>query len=179
MSACHCWARCGLVMIPQTGLALTGFSRYCPSSLDLTNFVVRECRGATARPSRSHRRGVVKQVQVRPGLAHRTRSGNLQIWDLKIQKFGINKKKHNSSQNPNQFCSKCRQGSGGLARKSPSRPHLVPFQAIFPWTEKSQNCLPIFLGGPMGQVYQSSNWRRQVFEVNSEDQSLFSISQYP
>ena len=32
--------------IPQTGLALMGFSRYCPSSLDLPNFVVRRCRGA-------------------------------------------------------------------------------------------------------------------------------------
>ena len=30
---------------PQTGLALMGFSRYCPSSLDLTNFVVWSHRG--------------------------------------------------------------------------------------------------------------------------------------
>ena len=34
--------------IPQTGLALMGFSRYCPSSLDLTNFVVQERRGVAA-----------------------------------------------------------------------------------------------------------------------------------
>ena len=34
----------------QTGLALMGFSRYCPSSLDLTNFVVRSHGGATAEP---------------------------------------------------------------------------------------------------------------------------------
>ena len=36
--------------IHQKGLALMGFSRYCPSSLDLTNFVVRSCRGAAAEP---------------------------------------------------------------------------------------------------------------------------------
>ena len=45
----------GVWDILQTGLALMGFSRYCPSSLDLTNFVVRECRGATAEPPQSHR----------------------------------------------------------------------------------------------------------------------------
>ena len=36
------------VHIPQTGLALMRFSRYCPSSLDLLNSVVQECRPETA-----------------------------------------------------------------------------------------------------------------------------------
>ena len=43
-----CYPSWRALVVPQTGLALMGFSRYCPSSLDLTNFVVRECRGATA-----------------------------------------------------------------------------------------------------------------------------------
>ena len=49
-----------------------GFSQYCPSSLDLTNFVVRECRGATAEECASRS----KSAQAWP----RPRSGNLEIW---------------------------------------------------------------------------------------------------
>ena len=65
-------------VIPQTGLALMGFSRYCPSSLDLTNFVVRSCRGTAAEgaPAISG-----------PGLAQ---ARFLEIWksgNLKIHKF--------------------------------------------------------------------------------------------
>ena len=61
--------------LSQTGLALMGFSRYCPSSLDLTNFVVRE-------PPRSHGGGVLEQVQVRPGPAQASiwEFGNLGTW---------------------------------------------------------------------------------------------------
>ena len=40
-----------VIEIPQTGLALMGFSRYCPSSLDLTNFVVWSCRRVVCRLS--------------------------------------------------------------------------------------------------------------------------------
>merc|ERR1712216_605900 len=42
-------------IVPQTGLALMGLSRYCLSSLDLLHFVVREHRGAVAEPPRSRR----------------------------------------------------------------------------------------------------------------------------
>ena len=73
--------------IPQTGLALMGFSRYCPSSLDLTNFVVRECRGATAEAPRRSGRAGPSPSRPGPGL-------DLGIWksgDLEIQKFGIQK----------------------------------------------------------------------------------------
>ena len=59
-------------IFPQTGLALMGFSRFCPSSLDLPNFVVRECRGATAEEWSSRS----KSAQAWP----RPRSGNLEIW---------------------------------------------------------------------------------------------------
>ena len=51
--------------IPQTGLALMGFSLYCPSSLDPTNFVVQCCRGAVRRLS----------------LADSLESGNLELWE--------------------------------------------------------------------------------------------------
>ena len=63
-------------VVPQTGLALIGCSRYCPSSLDLTNFVVRS------------RRGAVRQLS----LADSLESGNMGIWksrNLEIQDLGI------------------------------------------------------------------------------------------
>ena len=44
----------------------------------------------------------------------------------------------------------------GLVGKNTSRPHLGPFEAIFPWAEKMQKnarILPIFLGGPMGPIH--------------------------
>ena len=78
---------------PQTGLALMGFSRYCPSSLDLTNFVVRRCRGGAVR---------------RPGQAWpRHRSGNLEIlepgslkhWDPKNKNLKNIKVQIRSAQN--------------------------------------------------------------------------------
>ena len=47
-------------VIPQTGLALMGFSRYCPNSLDLLHFVVPERRGSIPEPRRSHRGGIWK-----------------------------------------------------------------------------------------------------------------------
>ena len=57
--------------ISQTGLALMGFSRSCPSSLDLTNFMVQSCRGAVPRPSRDDS----------------LESGNPGIWKSGIQKI--------------------------------------------------------------------------------------------
>ena len=65
--------------IPQTGLALMGFSRYCPSSLDLPNFMVRSCRGAAAEntPLALSR---LSLTQARPKPGPGQISGNLEIW---------------------------------------------------------------------------------------------------
>merc|ERR1712185_606453 len=87
-------------LIPQTGLALMGFSRYCPSSLDLPHFVVRECRGATAEECSSRSRWP------KPGQGPdfgNLGPGNPEIWNPKVLKI-------EHSQNPNPFCPKCRQG---------------------------------------------------------------------
>ena len=78
---------------PQTVLALMGFSRYRPSYLDLTDFVVRGHGGATAEPARS---------LCRLSLADSLESGNLEI-----QESGIHKnQKFKNSQNENLFCPK-------------------------------------------------------------------------
>ena len=90
-------------MIPQTGLALMGFSRYCPSSLDLTNFVVRECRGATAEECSSRSKSAQAWPRPRSGNLEIWGPGNPEMWDPTVQK---NKK----SQNTNPFCPKCWQG---------------------------------------------------------------------
>ena len=79
----------GMVLVPQTGLALMGFSRYCPSSLDLTNYVVRKCRGGVVEVSWTVRRPAQVRPRPGPGLG-------LGIWksgDLEFQKFGIQKSK--------------------------------------------------------------------------------------
>ena len=64
-----------------------GFSLYCPSSLDLLHFVVRERRGATAEPSRSHRGAVAENAlaprpmaQARP----KPRAQALQGWEAEL-----------------------------------------------------------------------------------------------
>ena len=72
------------LFIPQTRLALMGFSRYCPSSLDLPHFLVRE-------PPRSHGGGVLEQVQMaqawpKPGQGPdfgNLGPGNPEIWGPK------------------------------------------------------------------------------------------------
>ena len=58
-----------------------GFSRYCPSSLDLTNFVVWRYRGGIAQVSPSG-------ALAGPGLAQASvgESGNLGIWKSKKSK---------------------------------------------------------------------------------------------
>ena len=95
---------------PQTGLALMGFSRYCPSSLDLPNFVVREPprshRGATAEECSSRSKSA--QAWPRPGQASIWELGNLGTW--KSRNLGSKKSKKYNSQNKNPFCPKCRQG---------------------------------------------------------------------
>ena len=93
------------VFIPQTGLALMEFSRYCLSSLDLTNFVVRSCRGAVAELSQS------RAALPRLDLADSLESGNMGIW--KIQESGnlaSQKSKNESSKNLDPCCPKCWQG---------------------------------------------------------------------
>ena len=65
-------------LIPQTGLALMGFSRYCPSSLDLTNFVVRSRRGAM--------RELSLAGSLESGNLEIQESRNLEIWNPPKQK---------------------------------------------------------------------------------------------
>ena len=125
-----------------------GFSRYCPSSLDLTNFVVRE-------PSRSHRGATAEECSSRspprpdPGL-------DLGIWksgDLEIQKFGIQKIKKKSKFSKFKSVLPKMSARSGLVGKKSSRPYLGPSEAIFSIGRKNQKntkILPIFIGGPMG-----------------------------
>ena len=75
--------------IPQTGLAPMGFSRCCPSSLDLTNFVVRRCRGGAAEVSRRCRGRCAGRPKSGRGLAQEF--GNLETW--KSRELGFNKSK--------------------------------------------------------------------------------------
>ena len=77
-----CWR-----IVPQTGLALMGFSRYCPSSLDLPHFVVRECRGATAEPPR-------RSARAGPDGPSPARGQILEIWDLEIQICGFGEQRY-------------------------------------------------------------------------------------
>ena len=74
-------------VVPQTGLALMGFSRSCPSSLDLLKLVLRGCRGAAGELVLSD----PGPAQLGSSLAQ---ARFLEIWnsgDLEIQKFGIQK----------------------------------------------------------------------------------------
>ena len=97
-------------VIPQTGLALMGFSRYCPSSLDLTNFLVRSCRRAVAEPCAGWKSGNPEiqeagnlGIQEPAGNLGIQESGNLGIWDPKNQEKKI-------YQNQNPCRPKCWQG---------------------------------------------------------------------
>ena len=127
MARCHMASqRCFGVFIPQTGLALMGFSRYCPSSLDLTNFVVWRCRGDAAEVPRTVRR----PAQVGPGLAQASvwEFGNLGTWTSRnlgsknVTKYEFLKFK---SVPP-----KMSARSGLVGNKS-SWPHLGPSGPIF------------------------------------------------
>ena len=122
-----------------------GFSRYCPSSLDLPNFVVRRCRGSAAAAEGAPAISGPSPAQAR----------FLEIWNLEIWKFGIQKipkikipkLKIHVAQNV---------GKVWISRKNPPGPiwgHLGP---IFPWAgkiQKTRKVLPIFLGGPMGPIH--------------------------
>ena len=98
------------LMIFKQGLHL-GFSWYCPSSLDLPNFVVRSCRGAAAElcPASGRQAGYAEIWE--SGDPEIWKSGNPEFWNLEIWKFGIPKHPQTkNSQNQNPFCPKCRQG---------------------------------------------------------------------
>ena len=90
-----------------------GFSRYCPSSLDLTNFVVRRCRGGAAEVSRRCRGRCAGRPKSAPGLAQASvwESGNLEIWEPgNLEIWDPKHQKNKNYQNQNPFCQKCRQG---------------------------------------------------------------------
>ena len=84
---------------PRTGLALMVFSWYCPSSLDLANFVVRGHGGATAEPCAGYLWLTALNLEIQE-------SGNPGIWKSGIQK----NPKNENCQYANPFCPKCRQG---------------------------------------------------------------------
>ena len=119
-------------IIPQTGLALMGFSRYCPSSLALTNFVVREPPrshgGATAEECSSRSKST--QAWPRPGSRNLTiwGTGNPEIWDPKNQKIKDLRIQIRSAQNV---------GKVWISWKKTSWPHLGPSQAIFSMDRKN------------------------------------------
>ena len=103
-----------------------GFSRYCPSSLDLTNFVVRRCRGGVAqrcagrpRPSPGIGLGIWK-------------SGNLEVW-----KFGIQNSKSKS------VLPKMPARSGFVGNKSSWGPGPIwwHFRQFFFGPETCKKCL--------------------------------------
>ena len=120
-----------------------GFSRYCPSSLDLTNFMVRSGRGAAAEPCPGSLWLTALNLEIQE-------SGNLEPGNLEIghpKKSKNIKIKIRSAQNV---------GKVWISRKKTSWPHLGPFQANFSWAGKMQKLfmfLPIFLGGPMGPIH--------------------------
>ena len=115
-----------------------GFSRYCPSSLDLTNFVVQSRRGVVCRLSladslESGNMGIWKSRSLEI-----QESRNPEIWksrNLEIQESGISgipkeiKKKRNNYHNANPFCPKCGQGFV-MAEKGVPAP-FGAFRAIF------------------------------------------------
>ena len=106
--------------VPQKGLALMGFSRYCPSSLDLPNFVVRSCRG-----------GCASYLWPRPGpsqISGKLGPGNPESGNPKKAKH---KKNIKISSAPN-------IGKVWISRKTSSWPHLVPLQAIFSMDRKNK-----------------------------------------
>ena len=135
--------------IPPTGLALMGFSRSCPSSLDLLKLVLRGCRGAAGELVLSD----PGPAQLGSSLAQ---ARFLEIWnseDLEIQKFGIQKNKQIQTLKI-QIRSAQNVGKVWISRKQIL---LALFGAIpghffhGPKTcGKMHTKFPIFLGGPMG-----------------------------
>ena len=108
-----------------------GFSRYCPSSLDLTNFVVRECRRATAEECSSRSKSAQAWPRPRSGNLTIWRPGNPEIWDPKNQKMKIIIIQIRSAQNV---------GKVWISKEKillgPFGAHLGPF---FAWAGKIKN----------------------------------------
>ena len=153
-------------LIPQTGLALMGFSRYCPSSLDLPIFVVRSCRGAAAENTPSGLEPAISdlgpaQAWPRPDF---WKSGNLGTW--KSRKLGSNKSQIKKIKMCNvQIRSAQNVGKAWISRKQIL---LAPFGAIsgiFPWTRKIQKtyikfaCFPLRANGPLSLIHISEPTR--------------------
>ena len=113
-----------------------GFSRYCPSSLDLTNFVVRECRGANAEECSSRS----KSAQAWP----RPRSGNLEIWGPGNPEIGDPKNKNKKKYLKIQIRSAQNVGKVWISRKKSSWPHLGPSHAIFSMDRKKKSTIAYF-----------------------------------
>ena len=108
--------------VPQTGLALMGFSRYCPSSLHLTNFVVRSHDRATAESSRRMRW---------PYLLDSLGSGNPGIWKWNIQ----SERKREIIRMEIRFAQNV--GEADTSRETQiSWLHFTPFQVNFPMDQE-------------------------------------------
>ena len=108
--------------IPQTGLALIGFSRYCPSSLDLPNFVVQSCRGAAAEGAPA----ISGQARPKPGPQI---SGNLEIWGPGNPPIR-NPETQTDKNIKIQIRSVQSVRKAWISRKKSSWRHLVSFQAL-------------------------------------------------
>ena len=118
-------------MFPKTGLALMG-SHGIALSLDLTNFVVRRCRGAVRRLSLAD--------SLEFGNMGIWKSRNLEIWksrNLEIWASGIQKK-------PKKWkLSECKSvlpkmfAWSGLVGNKTSRPHVGPFHSNFSMDRKT------------------------------------------
>ena len=134
-------------IFPQTGLALMGFSWYCPRSLDLNNFVVWSCRGSAAElspavrqlgPSRAQAGQAGPKpdpswAQAGPQLGPSQISGNLEIWDLEIwdpKKFKKLKLSRSKSVLPKM------SARSGLVGKNPPGPIWGHLGQFFAWARK-------------------------------------------
>ena len=117
------------MFISQAGLALMGFSRYCPSSLNLTNFVVRRCRGGVAEVSER----CAGPPRPGPGLSLGIwKSGNLKIQNFgaqKVEEIKILKMQTGSAQNV---------GKVWISREESSWPYLGYLGSFFAWAGKIQ-----------------------------------------
>ena len=110
-----------------------GFSRYCPSSLDLTNFVVRRCRGGVAEVPRTVRRPAQVRPRPGPGLGLGIwKSGNLEIWKFGIQKW----KKTLKSSKSKSVSPKLSARSGLIGNKSSWHYKNLSFFGFFRPTQK-------------------------------------------
>ena len=126
-----------MIVFSQTVLALMGFSRYFPSSLDLLNSVVQECRG---KPSRMPPPGLEPAM-----LADSLESGTPGIWKSGIQKIQWNINDQNEKFVLPQMSTRSR-----LAGEENNGSIWVNFISMFFMDRKHASHFLIPLGGPMG-----------------------------